>query len=265
MRYRWCSSAIGVSLVRRGAHVESGPARRRLDDGRRGVARSAARVPRARRTHRRRRSARTRRRMARGARGRAPRRRSSARSAPRWCSWSCSSAARCSSPRPRCGPWRRTPAASSPRSRMPVGRWTKSGLSNITTLSSDRAEEPAADRAPTAGPAATLYDFAQDDDDSAIDVPGEPDEAVARAQAEGVGRQPARCGVARRRPGRRVDPAADDVPRPAGRADHRPQGGRGPRAHAPGVARLARRRDHARRDDRRPDRDPLRTRARSSA
>ncbi len=113
---------------------------------------------------------------------------------------------------------------------LPVGRWAKSGISNISTLNSDRAEEAqptgAGGRA-----AATLYDFAQDDDD-AIDVPGEPTETVARDQAEGVDRQPARCGVARWRPRRRMGPAADDVPRPAGRADHRPQGGRGPRTHA---------------------------------
>ena len=46
-----------------------------------------------------------------------PSRRSSVRSAPRWSSWSCSSAACCSSPGRRCGRWRRTPGASSPRSR----------------------------------------------------------------------------------------------------------------------------------------------------
>ncbi len=53
---------------------------------------------------------------------------------------------------------------------MPVGRWAKSGLSNISTLSSDRAEGTTA-ASPDGRAAATLYDFAQDDD---LDVPGEP-------------------------------------------------------------------------------------------
>ena len=124
----------------------------------------------------------------------------------------------------------------------PVGRWAKSGLGNITTLNSDRAEGTATHDPEGRAAAATLYDFAQDDD-LGIDVAGEPAETVALAQAEGVGRQPARRGLAGRRPRGRVGPAADDVPRPPGAAGDRSQGGRGARPHAPGVARLARRRD----------------------
>ena len=56
--------------------------------------------------------------------------------------------------------------------------------------------------------------------------------------------------------------APDDLPRPAGRADDRSQGGRGPRPDAARVARLARCRDHAARHDRRPHGHPLRTRTR---
>ena len=55
----------------------------------------------------------------------------------------------------------------------PVGRWAKSGLGNITTLNSDRAEGTATNDPEGRAAAATLYDFAQDDD-LGIDVAGEP-------------------------------------------------------------------------------------------
>ena len=109
-----------------------------------------------------------------------------------------------------------------------------------------------------------LYDFADDADDYPA-AAAEPAPSSKRSRSikpkVSVGSQP---GVAsrRRRPGGRVDPAAVDLPRSAGRAGDRPQGGRGPRPHAAGIVGLARCRDHARRHDRRPDGHPLRTRTR---
>ena len=240
------------------ANLEPGPARCRLGDGGRGLARPAARVAWARRTHRRRRSARTRRRLARGARGRAPEgaRRFGRRHGgpPR---------------RPR-----RRRAAHHPDLDADHGvthRWLpRHDRDAGGTMGEIRPEQHLHAEQRSSGGHHRRQPRRQGGGHVVRLRPGRrprrarrAPETVARAQAQGVGRESARCGVARRRPGRRMGPAADDVPRPAGRTDHRPQGGRVARAHAAGVARLARRRNDARRDDRRPDRHPVRTRARS--
>ena len=82
----------------------------------------------------------------------------------------------------------------------PLVRWTKSGLSNVTTLSSDRAQGAADDRAPTAGPSrpSGRVRLRRGRRRLRRRSAGEPHEAVAPGQAEGVGRQPTGCGVTRR-------------------------------------------------------------------
>ncbi len=108
---------------------------------------------------------------------------------------------------------------------QPLGRWAKSGLSNISTLNSDRAQDSgglaAGDGVGDAEgrASATLYDFAQDGDDLAVDVPGEPKKRSRAARPKvSVGSQPGVASADGRRVGEWVLPPMTFLDRPGEQA-----------------------------------------------
>ena len=143
----------------------------------------------------------------------------------------------------------------------PMARAARQALRDLSSLSSDREDRDGeiidatiVQGEPRLLPPPTVYDAADDFDERPPPRRRKPRQVAAGPAAALPPSDGATVGS--------VDAAAELVPHAHRLADHQQGRGRGARSHAGRVARLARRRDQAARQDRRPHRHPLRARAR---